>query len=52
MDEGRFARGEAVLNEVTKASGKAVVEDLKDISPNWVTLSWSSPTARSSADRA
>jgi len=33
MDEGRFATGEAVLNEVTKASGRAVVEGLKDISP-------------------
>jgi 4-carboxymuconolactone decarboxylase len=33
VDEGRFARGETVLNEVTRASGRAVVEGLRDISP-------------------
>ena len=33
MDEGRFARGETILNEVTKTSGRAVVEGLRDISP-------------------
>lgn len=32
MEEGRFARGETVLNRVTKASGRAVVEGLRDVS--------------------